>query len=52
MADRSFYAQKWLMSDFGCDTAFLPKNLSSLSAHALTRPQLHYRRCFLSLNFV
>ena len=52
MADRSFYAQKWLMSDFGCDTAFLPKNLSSLSAHTLTRPQHHDRCCFLSLYFV
>ena len=52
MADCSFYAQKWLMSDFGCDTVFLPKNLSSLSAHTLTRPQHHDRRCFLSLYFV
>ena len=40
------------MSDFGCDTAFLPKNLSSFSAHAQTHPQHHDRRCFLSLSFV
>ena len=52
MANLGFYAQKWLMSDFGCDTAFMPKNLSSLSAHALTRPQHHDRCCFLSLYFV
>ena len=52
MANCSFYAQKWLMSDFGCDTVFLPKNLSSLSAHALIRHQHHDLRCFLSLSFV
>ena len=51
MAEHSFYAQKWLMSDFGCDTAFVPKNLSSLSAHAQTRPQHYEHRCFLSLYF-
>ena len=46
MAGRSFYAQKWLMSDFGGDTAFLPKNLSSFSTHAQTRTQHYDRRCF------
>ena len=52
MADRSFYAQKWLMSDFGCDTAFLPKNLSIFSAHTLICPKQYDLLCFLSLHFV
>ena len=52
MADRCFYAQKWLMSDFEYDTAFLPKNLSSLSAHVLYHPLLLNSRCYLSLSFV
>ena len=37
--------------NFGCDTAFMPKNLSSLSAHAMICPQHHDHRCFLSLKF-
>ena len=52
MADCSFFAQKWLMSDFGCDTAFLPKNLSIFSAHTLICPKQYDLLCFLSLHFV
>ena len=52
MADHSFYAQKWLMSDSRCDTAFLPKNLSSLTAHVPIHLLIHDSRCYLSLSFV